>query len=47
MGGDRGGITSALRGYIGSLKFYAKPLDNGEALKNYNAQRVYFKNIAT
>ena len=47
MGGDRGGITSALRGYIGSLKFYAKALNNEEALKNYNAQQVYFKNIAT
>jgi hypothetical protein len=47
MGGDRGGITSGLRGHIGSLKFYAKPLDSNEALKNYKAQSVYFKNILT
>jgi hypothetical protein len=47
MGGDRGGITSGLRGFIGSLKFYAKPLDSSEALKNYTAQSVYFKNILT
>jgi len=47
MGGNRGGITSGLRGFVGSLKFYAKPLDSSEALKNYNGQSVYFKNILT
>lgn len=45
LGGDRGGIISGLRGHIGSLKFYSRPLDNTEVLKNYNAQRGFFKNI--
>ncbi len=45
MGGDRGGITSGLRGHIGSLKFYSKPLDSTEAKKNFDAQRGFFKNI--
>jgi len=45
MGGDRGGITSGLRGHVGSLKFYSRPLDNGEVLKNYKAQQGFFKNI--
>jgi hypothetical protein len=47
MGGDRGGIVSGLRGFIGSLKFYSKPLESTEVLTNYNAQRIYFKNIRT
>ena len=47
LGGDRGGITSGLRGYVGSLKFYSRPLDNGEVLKNYKAQKGFFKNIRT
>jgi hypothetical protein len=47
MGGDRGGITSGLRGHIGSLKFYSKPLNSSEVLTNYKAQQVYFKNILT
>jgi hypothetical protein len=45
MGGDRGGITSGLRGHVGSLKFYSKPLNSTEAKKNYDAQRGFFKNI--
>ncbi len=45
MGGDRGGIISGLRGHIGSLKFYAKPLDTNEVLKNYKAQQGFFKTI--
>ena len=45
MGGDRGGITSGLRGHVGSLKFYSKPLDSTEAKKNFDAQRGFFKNI--
>ena len=45
MGGDRGGIISGLRGHIGSLKFYSKPLDNFEVKKNYDAQQGFFKNI--
>lgn len=45
MGGDRGGITSGLRGHVGSLKFYAKPLDSTGAKKNFDAQKGFFKNI--
>ena len=45
MGGDRGGIVSGLRGHIGSLKFYSKPLNNKEVLQNYNSQKGFFKNI--
>jgi len=45
LGGDRGGITSGLRGHIGSLKFYSRALDNAEVLKNYKAQQGFFKNI--
>jgi|15BtaG_2_1085339.scaffolds.fasta_scaffold05839_2 hypothetical protein len=45
LGGDRSGITSGLRGHLGSLKFYSKALDNAEVLKNYKAQKGFFKNI--
>jgi hypothetical protein len=45
MGGDRGGVTSGLRGHVGSLKFYSRPLDSREVKKNYEAQRGFFKNI--
>jgi len=45
LGGDRGGIISGLRGHIGSLKFYSRPLDNFEIKKNYDAQQGFFKNI--
>ena len=45
LGGDRGGITSGLRGHIGSLKFYSKPLNTSEAKKNFDAQKGFFKNI--
>jgi len=45
MGGDRGGITSGLRGHIGSLKFYSKPLNSTEVRINYDAQKGFFKNI--
>lgn len=45
MGGDRGGIVSGLRGHIGSLKFYSRPLNNSEVLNNYKAQKGFFKNI--
>ena len=45
MGGDRGGTISGLRGHIGSLKFYSRPLDNLEVQKNYDAQKGFFKNI--
>lgn len=45
LGGDRGGITSGLRGHIGSLKFYSRALDNSEVSTNYKAQQGFFKNI--
>lgn len=45
MGGDRGGITSGLRGHLGSLKFYSKALNSTEVRINYDAQKGFFKNI--
>jgi len=45
LGGDRGGITSGLRGHIGSLKFYSRPLDSKEVTSNYKAQQGFFKKI--
>lgn len=45
LGGDRGGITSGLRGNVGSLKFYSRPLDSTEVKRNYKAQEGFFKNI--
>ena len=47
MGGDYGGVISGLRGYLGSLKFYSKPLSSDEVLNNYKAQRGFFKHIDT
>lgn len=47
LGGDRGGITSGLRGHVGSLKFYSRPLDTSEIKKNFDAQKGFFKNIRT
>jgi len=43
--GSNTGISSGLRGYVGSVKFYQKPLSNTEVLQNYNAQQGFFKNI--
>ena len=45
LGGDRGGITSGLRGHVGSLKFYSQPLDREQVKTNYKAQKGFFKNI--
>ena len=45
LGGTLGGITSGLRGYLGSLKFYAKALNTDEVMKNFKAQKGYFKSI--
>ena len=45
LGGDRSGIISGLRGHVGSLKFYSRPLDTNEVLQNYKAQKGFFKNI--
>lgn len=46
MGGDFGGVTSGLKGNLGSIKFYTKPLTIEEVLTNYNAQKDLFKNIS-
>lgn len=45
MGGQYGGIISGLRGFIGGIKFYSKPLSNQEVLSNFNASKNFFKNI--
>ena len=45
MGGSFGGIISGLKGYIGSLKFYNRALDQGEILNNFNSNKDFFKNI--
>ena len=45
MGGTYGGIISGLRGYLGSIKFYSKPLDGSQILNNYNTHSSFFKNI--
>jgi len=47
MGGDRGGIQSGYDGFLGSLKFYAKPLNSLDVKENFEAQKGYFKNIDT
>lgn len=47
MGGTYGGMISGLKGYLGSLKFYKKPLQANEVLNNYNVQKNFFKNIDT
>ena len=47
MGGDYGGKTSGLRGFLGSLKFYSRALNNEEVDQNYKAQKGYFKTIQT
>jgi hypothetical protein len=45
MGGLFGGIISGLKGFVGSLKFYSKPLTGAEVLQNYKANKGFFKNI--
>lgn len=47
MGGNHSGIVSGLRGHVGSLKFYSRPLNSLEVEKNYKAQKGFFKNIKT
>ena len=39
------GLSSGLRGHIGSLKFYKKPMNSAQVAANYKAQKGYFKNI--
>jgi hypothetical protein len=47
LGGNLGGITSGLRGHLGSVKFYSRPLNNSEVAQNYKAQQGFFKQIIT
>jgi|688.fasta_scaffold15626_6 hypothetical protein len=39
------GLTSGLKGYVGSIKFYSRPLSTDEVSTNYNTQKGFFKNI--
>lgn len=39
------GLKSGLRGYVGSVKFYNRPLTNSEVTSNYDSQKGFFKNI--
>jgi hypothetical protein len=41
------GVKSGLNGFVGSVKFYGKPLNSKEVLQNYKAQKGFFKNIKT
>tara|TARA_R110002051_G_scaffold322945_3_gene415081 strand:- start:8762 stop:11554 length:2793 start_codon:yes stop_codon:yes gene_type:complete len=41
------GYKSGLNGFIGSLKFYSRPLNKYEVLTNYANQAAFFKNIQT
>ena len=45
MGENYGGFRSGLDGFIGSTKFYKKPLSQAEAKNNYNGQKYFFENI--
>jgi len=45
MGGQYGGVTSGLKGYIGGIKVYSKPLSQAEIINNYEACEVFFKNV--
>jgi len=45
MGTQYGGIKSGLNGYLGSLKFYSRPIDPSEVVDNYNAHKGFFENI--
>lgn len=45
MGGEFNGKISGLRGYLGCVRFYTRPLEDSEILGNYNATQKFFKNI--
>jgi len=45
MGTANGGETSAFQGKIGGVKFYSKPLSSSEVLRNYNANKNFFKYV--
>jgi hypothetical protein len=43
--GQKHGLKSGLNGYLGSTKFYSRPLSSSESKQNYDAQKGFFKNI--
>ena len=43
--GQKHGLKSGLNGYLGSTKFYSRPLSASESKQNYDAQKGFFKNI--
>lgn len=45
MGGENGGLTSGLKGHLGSTKFYSRAISNDEIANNFLAQKDFFKNI--
>lgn len=45
MGGIYGGTISGLRGYLGSVKFYNKPVSTSGVVKNYEVQKRLFKQV--
>lgn len=47
MGGDYGGVRSGLRGHLGGMKFYEKPITESDVSQNFNAQKSFFKNVRT
>lgn len=46
MGGEYGGKVSGLKGHVGSVKMYSRPLTSSEVEINYTASKAFFKNIA-
>jgi|19_taG_2_1085344.scaffolds.fasta_scaffold00138_15 hypothetical protein len=47
LGSKDGGLRSGFNGMVGSLKLYKRALNSAEVLKNFNAQKGFFKNIQT
>lgn len=45
MGGQYNGVTSGLKGYLGSTKLYSKPLNNFEVKFNYSIQSKLYKRV--
>jgi len=45
MGGSFGGIISGLKGYLGGIKFYSRPLTEQEVLNNFDVSKDFFKNV--
>ena len=47
LGSKEGGVRSGLNGMLGSFKLYKRAITSSEVLKNFNAQKGFFKNIKT